>query len=251
MFIFTHIEKCAGTSFNEILELTFPRYIHVTKNLYGGNEKKNDLSYEQYNKLMKFFPSGIGGHSLRPYNDFLNKKNLKLTFLRNPVDRYMSQFNHLADTQWACSLETFLAKKNYYNFITEKIAGENNYNYANSILSTYDFIGNTDEYNKSLNLLKEVLDTKLIGNLTHKNVRVSNNNYLKFSDLSNHEKLRVEENNKNDIKLYEKYVENNLILKEYSDELNLIQASNFREKCIKKLSNYKKKHIVDPIRLNK
>lgn len=70
MFLFTHIEKCAGTSFNEILSLTYPRYFYVTKNKYGGNKKRNDLTIEQYKKILKYYPFGIDGHSLRPYLEF-------------------------------------------------------------------------------------------------------------------------------------------------------------------------------------
>lgn len=38
--IFTHIEKCAGTSFKDVLQLNFIRYVHISKNFYGGNDQK-------------------------------------------------------------------------------------------------------------------------------------------------------------------------------------------------------------------
>ena len=72
MFLFTHIEKSAGTSFKQVLELTFLRYIHISKNPIGGNNKYNDLTIEQFNEVRKLFPTGIGGHSVRPYQDFID-----------------------------------------------------------------------------------------------------------------------------------------------------------------------------------
>ena len=168
MFLFTHIEKCAGTSFNEILSLTYPRYIHITKNKYGGNEKRNDLTDVQFKKILRFYPSGIGGHSVRPYLEFLPKAK-RITFLREPIARYISQYNHLKDTGWVHSIDEFFKNEFYYDFITKKIAGENDYKNAELLLAYFHFIGNTNEYNKSLNYLQDVLNIKLIGKSEQKN----------------------------------------------------------------------------------
>ena len=55
MFLFTHIEKCAGQSFSSTLQLTFPTYMRVTKNHFGGNDRQNDLTISQFKKLNKFW----------------------------------------------------------------------------------------------------------------------------------------------------------------------------------------------------
>src|SRR5690554_3264346 len=138
MFLFTHIEKCAGTSFNEILSLTYPLYFHVTKNKYGGNETRNDLTLEQYKKISRFFPSGIGGHSIRPYLEFLPLSK-RITFLRNPIERYLSHYNHLIEGGWVTSIDEFLDIESLKNFMTKKIAGNNDYNYAEQLLSQFVF----------------------------------------------------------------------------------------------------------------
>src|SRR5690606_13630328 len=138
MFLFTHIEKCAGTSFNEILSLTYPRYFHITKNGYGGNEKRNDLTEIQYKKLLRYCPSGIGGHSVRPYLEFLPSSK-RITFLRNPLERYISQYNHMAESGWTNSIEEFIKNVFYNDFITKKIAGTNDYKYAETLLYSFDF----------------------------------------------------------------------------------------------------------------
>lgn len=201
MFIFTHIEKCAGTSFNDILSHTFLRYIHITKNNFGGNELRNDLTLEQFQKIKKFFPSGIGGHSIRPYLRFLPQSN-RLTFLRNPIDRYMSQYNHMIERGWATSFETFLNSEFYSNFMTKKISGINDFDLASFYLRDFIFIGDVGRYNQSLNYLQDVMNVRLKVFDTRKNQRKNNVKYLHFTDLSEKEKLRVEENNQLDIKLY-------------------------------------------------
>ncbi len=248
MFLFTHIEKCAGTSFNEILSLTYPRYLHITKNKYGGNEKRNDLTAIQYKKLLRYCPSGIGGHSIRPYLDFLPKSK-RIIFLRSPLERYISQYNHLKDTGWVNSIDEFINNDFYNDFMVKKIAGVNEYILAKEFLDNFDFIGNTDEYNKSLNYLQDVLDKKLIGKVQHKNQRKNNENYFKYSNLSNAQKLKAEENNKNDIKIYEEYILKNSILQNYSETAILKAPSSFRIKIIKNIDKFKKEKIINSIRL--
>lgn len=248
MLVFTHIEKCAGTSFNEILSLTYPRYFHITKNNYGGNEKRNDLTIDQYKKILHYCPSGIGGHSVRPYLEFLPKSK-RITFLRNPIERYISQFNHLRETRWANSIDEFLNNEFYNDFMTKKIAGINEYPIANTFLVNFDFVGDADNYNKSLNYLQHVLDKKLIGKIQYKNQRKHNEGYLKYSDLSETQKLKAEENNKNDIKIYEEHILKSSVLKNYSDNVTLRTPSPIRIKVIKKIEKYKKEKIINPIRL--
>lgn len=250
MFLFTHIEKCAGTTFTHIIELTFPRYIRVSKNNYGGNEQRNDLSLKQFKKLMNYYPSGIGGHSVRPYLEFLNlKSNTFITFFRDPFERYMSQYNHTLEGGWVSSMDDFLSHRTFNDFITNKIAGNNDFEFAVKLLNEYNFIGDVNNFNKSLNCLQDVLNIKLFGNGEHKNTRKHRDNYLKFSDLTNNQKLKVEENNKNDIKLYEKFIINSTLINKYSNELQLKSPSLLRKKCLNKLNQYKKKKIVAPIRL--
>jgi len=248
VFLFTHIEKCAGTSLNDVLSLTFLRYFHVTVNNYGGNELRNDLDLNQFNKIKKYKPSGIGGHSVRPYLEYFNTDVKKITFLRNPIDRYLSHLNHIIETGWAKSIDDFLSKEQFKDFMTKKIAGENEYDKAFDILSNFNFVGDANQYAKSLNYLQDVLQVRLIGNDVNKNQRSSNTNYIKYSDLSNEQKNKVEENNKNDIKLYKKLIINNSIINTYNDVFLYKKPSLVREKLVLKLNKYKKKKIVEPIR---
>lgn len=248
MFLFTHIEKCAGTSFNEILSFTYPRYFHVTKNKYGGNETRNDLTSTQYKKIIRYCPSGIGGHSVRPYLEFLPLAK-RITFFRNPLERYLSQYNHMIERGWTNSFEEFLNTDFYKNFMTKKISGNNDYKSAEEILEKFEFIGNADEYNKSLNYLQDVLNVKLIGGVERKNQRKHNPDYLRFSDLSSSQKLMVEANNDLDIRLYDRFLLRNSVIESYSEILNLKSPSKLRLKAIHKMNKFKKNRVINPIRL--
>jgi hypothetical protein len=89
---------------------------------------------------------------------------------------------------------------------------------------------------------------KFYGDAVVKNERKHKENYLTFEDLSPKQKLLVEEANKNDILLYEKYILNSTFLSNYSDSIRLKESSVLRTKLIRKLNTYKKKKIVNPIR---
>ena len=100
MIVFCHMVKTAGTTINYIFRNNFGiNYVNVYtitgKKDFLGRElcTKDDLSYFlKRNKLIKC----ISGHSVRPYSDLgYNKYDLKyITFLRDPVTRYLSHYNH-------------------------------------------------------------------------------------------------------------------------------------------------------------
>lgn len=245
MFLFTHIEKCAGTTFNEVLMLTFWRYLHISKNKYGGNDPRNDLKVEDLGEYLKLFPSGIGGHSIRPCRNLQQKfKNpTQITFLRNPLDRYLSHYNHGVETGWQKSFDEFLNKKFYHNFMTVKIAGSENYKEANKYLSEFKFIGDANQYNRSINLLQEVLDVNFYSFGHDKNKRKNKLNYLTVGDLTNEQLLRAEQNNALDIKLYEEFISKKNLLSSYSSSVDYKKPSDARVKLLRKLEKYRKNKI--------
>lgn len=250
MFIFTHIEKCAGTSLHEMLSLTFPLYFHVNKNRYGGNDSRNDLTLKQYTYIKRFHPSGIGGHSIRPYLNYLNKPDyFKFTFLREPMDRYMSHYNHLLDRGWVSSMDEYLNKPAFNNYMTVKIAGEENYERAKSILASFHFIGDSGRFNQSVNFLQMRLGKKFFGNVEVKNQRKNNTNYLKKEDLTKSQQERALINNALDIQLFEYFMRNNEALDSMSSKLELKNPSMVRKKIIERLVKFKKNSIIVPLRM--
>jgi len=234
---------------NEIFCLTFPRYFWITTNHYGGNERKNDLKMSEFNKIMRFYPSGIGGHSVRPYLDFLNSsKNHRITFLRDPIERYLSQYNHEHETGLAPNFDFFLNREYSKNFITKKICGEDNYHSAKKILDDFFFVGNSGQFNRSMNMLSDILETKFYLYQGSYNVRKNRNDYLSYQDLNNKEITKMLCNNDSDIRLYEHYFVKNDHIKSYSDIPNYKDPSKFRVRLIQKINILKKKKIMPRIR---
>jgi hypothetical protein len=245
-FIFTHIEKCAGTSFKEYLGLTFLRYVHVSKNFHGGNDKRNDLTKNQLREIKKLYPSGIGGHSVRPYLNFIDfKKNFTIIFLRNPVERYMSQYNHDRGMGFTKNFKHFLSRSYMNNFMVNKIVGVNDLDRAIKLLDQFSFVGDTNRYAQSLHHLSKLLGKKFYGLEHFKNVRKSNKNYLKFEDLSEENKTEVLKQNDLDIKLYDYFLSKSDYLNQYPTTYDYKKPSNLRIKIFNKIGRMKKKKMVE------
>lgn len=245
-YIFTHIEKCGGTSFKESLELTFLRYVHVSKNFHGGNDIKNDLTINHYNEIKKIFPSGIGGHSVRPYLDFIDvSNNFSITFLRDPLERYVSQYNHDKEMGFTRDFKHFLSRDYMSNFMVNKIAGENDLVKAMDLLDQFSFVGDSNRYAQSLHHLSKLMGKQFYGYTQSKNVRKSNDNYLKFEDLSSEDKNEAIKQNELDIKLYEYFVSQSDYLNDYPGTYNYKTPSPLRIKILRKLSKVKRKKIIE------
>lgn len=248
MFLFVHIEKCGGTTLSDMLSLNFPRYLRVTKNNYGGNDSRNDLTSEQFKRLLRYYPSGIGGHCIRPYNIEYSKPVSYITFFRNPLERYISHMNHNIEGGYSKTFSEFINKDYYQNFMTKKLAGNDDFVTACRYLDKFDFIGDVNQYNKSLNGLQDALNIKFYGSQTVKNERKNKRDYISFNELNSVQKLLVEERNENDIRLYEKYILKSNNLDSYNDSLQLKEPSGLRVKIFRRLDKFKREKIINPIR---
>ena len=76
-----------------------PAYLSLKPWYFWSNEPNNYLSSSELKRIIKLYPflSGIGGHTTRTYANYEDvvDKNIKyFTFLRDPIARYMSHFNH-------------------------------------------------------------------------------------------------------------------------------------------------------------
>ena len=137
-----HIEKAAGTSFHHSLRQNIPFYLTLNNHLFWAKHN-GQFSSDMFKKLMKRLPfiNSLGGHTLRSYfnyENYVEDKNIKyITFLRDPIYRYVSQYNYGRIKMNAkYNLETFLEMENYKNFQTKKIAGTDNIELAKDILDT-------------------------------------------------------------------------------------------------------------------
>lgn len=92
-------------------------YKNLRPYYYWSNEEGNCFSQKELDLLLKLSPftTGIGGHTTRTYLDYqkvVKNPVFYFTFLRNPVDRYMSHLNyqiHSMNIQW--DIEEFVEEK--------------------------------------------------------------------------------------------------------------------------------------------
>ncbi|MES9970984.1 MAG: hypothetical protein ABW092_13200 [Candidatus Thiodiazotropha sp.] len=181
MLAFVHIEKAAGTTFIHILRKNyFPKYADV-RPFY---ELSGDVFSDRDFKLMKRLIPGlkcIGGHSVVPHSDMFRNNNFQLvTILRDPIKRYMSQYQHWVEKKnISISFEEFLGYEELWNFQTKKISGDINIEHAKDILrNDFMLVGCVEKFDEFLVLLRYKLNNKPIDirywkkNIAHNKISV-------------------------------------------------------------------------------
>lgn len=124
--IFIHIEKAGGTTFHHIIKQNINTYVTLNNSIFW--QRHNGLfTPSMFSNLIKSYPfvKGIGGHTLRRYFDYdkylENKETKYLTFLREPISRYLSHYFYQKKKMginW--TLESFCASSEFNNFQTKK-----------------------------------------------------------------------------------------------------------------------------------
>ena len=167
--------------------------------------------------------------------------------MRDPLERYMSHYNHDKGTKWAKDFDHFLSRTYIKNFMVNKIAGEgsNDLEKAKQLLDQYSFVGDTNRYSQSLNHLSKLMGKQFYGLKHSKNVRKSNEDYLKFEDLSEDKKRQVLKQNELDIKLYDYFLSRSSFLDEYPSSYDFKKPSVLRIKVLDKINRIKKKKMTD------
>lgn len=210
LFCFIHIEKCAGTTLHHSINYNYPFY-HILRPWYvWSNEPGNHLSKKEFKRLYSILPytQGVGGHTVRTFlkYDRAIERNMKyFTFLRNPIDRYISHFNHQSNKNGNdFTLDYFLKEKRFNNYITTRIAGEENLDLAKKRLKEdFQFIGLSDHYDESVVMLSQLFFGR-VKSLYYetKNERKSDRK-ISYYSLTETEKEIVCDNNSLDIMLYD------------------------------------------------
>ncbi|MBM7556944.1 sulfotransferase family 2 domain-containing protein [Halanaerobacter jeridensis] len=234
LLMFIHIEKSAGTSFKSILiNNYFLSFLNLTAWHYWTNKDDNVLTPKEVKTILKIFPytKAMSSHGLRPkfgYEEVLDRNINYVTLLRDPVERYMSQYyfqKNMMGIDW--DFESFLEENYFNNFMVKKLVGENNLKRAKEVIDQFFFIGFVEQFDKSLILLKNKMNNSF--NINYEKIRVnSNRKHDKYADGLTAEQLdAVKENNKLDMKLYNHAYNN------FREEINKIANINKRESKFK------------------
>jgi hypothetical protein len=164
MICFVHIERTGGTTLHRVFVNNFPGYVRLKSWRFWSNAERNDFSRRECRYLKRLLPwvRVIGGHGLRSflrYETILGEPVQYITFLREPVSRYLSHFRHQRDVMrigW--TLESFCAERLFDNYMTNHIAPDGDVETAKRALrDEFAFVGVLEDFDRSLVLMTERL----------------------------------------------------------------------------------------------
>lgn len=226
--LFVHIPKTAGTSFRNAFQI----YLNNKNILLDYSDTSAETSIEildfiykkddffllkQYIDLQdKLF---LAGHfHVGKYMSIFDTRNV-ITFVRNPISQVISHYIHYKEKlNYKKKLEDFIKEDRFRNIQSRMLSSKP--------LELFGFIGITEEYEKSIEIINHYLNS---------NIKTLKNNVNRNSkELNNHldEKtlILIKEFNQEDIKLYEKakklfnlhyetYKNNKIFVYKYYDSL--------------------------------
>ena len=123
MYVFSHLQKSAGTTITRILRRTFGlRHLDVMQNC-GRYYTEKHLEYD----IAHFInPYSIAGHCLRPHIDFGQYEDRMQWFsvIRDPLDRCISHYQHLIEkTDENASFSEWIQRDTYRNLMVRFFGG--------------------------------------------------------------------------------------------------------------------------------
>lgn len=258
LLAFVHIEKAAGTTLNHILRRNyFLSYMDVRP----FHKKSNGLfSADDYRIASRIVPGlkCISGHSVKPFGSLesINRDIHFIALLRNPVDRYLSQYmfwvNHMGKS---LSFEDYLALEKPRNFQTKKISEKVSVEQAIMTLENkFLLVGIVEEFDEFLVMLRKKLSAEKFDPSYHsKNVGMPISSligkYREYKEL-------IVDNNRYDIEVYN-YVKSELRVKNirnYGDGLGrdlekfVESKKNVKPSMLKLYIDFiQRKFYIDPL----
>ncbi len=209
MICFLHIEKVAGTTINSIFHNNYLSFVTINPWYKGKfDDEYNYFTAQEARLFFRILPftKGFSGHSLNStfkYEQALKCKIEYITFLRDPVERFLSHcFYHKRKKKGSINL--FLEDKRFDNFMTKRIAGSPDINKAKKILAEdYKFVGLNERFDESLVLMKNELNLEKFSIFYEKKNVNPNTDYIKdFIFKYKKEMDKIYERNALDIELY-------------------------------------------------
>ncbi len=207
---FIHIGKNGGTTFHQILHDNVPRFFSIDQH----RKTNGEFSKDHLRKFLRTTTArGVGGHTLKPYLNYesvVKRPIFYITFLREPVKRYVSVVNYRMYQGWSPDIEHTFTYERYQDNQVRHLVGKREFNSASDMIHQINFVGILEEYDTSLLLLRQQLkpffDLKI--NYEKENVaKDRNTNFYNVNTLSETHLNRIKTENALDIQLYQKGLE--------------------------------------------
>ena len=214
LIAFCHPIKNAGTTLGYILRSNFGKNyaeVYSSKEIdRKDNTGQNIFTPADLAAFLKVNPKlkCISGHGVRPFCGLETVMPVQyVTFMRNPVDRYLSGMNqphkYSTSADSAMSVEERLEKKpRLNNYQVKFLANEENLEKALDIVNNkVQFVGLVEEFDKSLLIMRQRVGFPKPLVIQYR-LRNSGGRYPKKKDFSKHVIDMVIEKNSLDMALY-------------------------------------------------
>jgi len=164
MICFIHIERAGGTTLHYMFRHNYFSFVTLTPWYLWTNEKQNIFTAAEAKALFRTLPfvKAFGGHTARSYLGYesaIGKPIEYVTFVREPISRYLSHFryqNRAMGIPW--TIDEYLNEPRFDNFMTRRIAGTCDLDLAKQhLMEDYQFVGLTGHFDESLVLMKKYL----------------------------------------------------------------------------------------------
>jgi len=167
MYAFTHIDKTGGRTVRAILRKSFGTGHCEIRTPYrkrppDPNDRSVHVTADDLRKVRRIYRNlrGIAGHNVKPYSDLdVACPDIRyLTWLREPVPRYLSHYKNKALTYGREDFDRWAASEWTHDFQTKTLAGEASAQKAIDLLAQrVGFVGLTEFFDESLLMLGQWL----------------------------------------------------------------------------------------------
>lgn len=222
--IFFHVPKCAGTTLSVALSWLIKNQTRIPGPLFGNNDKEGKTAFElfkecpDYDTYNKF--NFIYGHLPYEIIPLLNKKFLKVSLIRDPIERAFSHFNWMINRGYCSKYDNlqnlFDENKISKNTITNQFSGVGytNANSDESLSLAYENLSkNIDLLYSSNDIFYLIADIISLYNLP--DVLIQNQQESKYEQTLKEGSFNniIKNNNGMDIELFEQLKKNKIFLK--------------------------------------
>jgi len=231
-FLFDHLPKCGGSTLKKYLRLQYPK--RKIFSIDGRNPPKSVELFKNFSQKKRYSYDLVEGHQAHYLINYIHPDSLKITVLRNPIDRIISHYFHvIRDPQHYLHSKVIEADMNLEEYVTSGISHELQNWYTTrfsgltiiqaekepelsiikakeNILNNYNIIGFLDHFSNFMDIISKISNFKINYDGSKTN---TGKNKPRSKDISKSAIEKIKNVNFLDMKLFEEIrSENNSII---------------------------------------